>query len=264
MYNIIPLILILVSLAIILVIVLRKFPALASLDVDNIPAEKEAKFKEQIISNRMKRSLIKWTSWFFKYSRLLSEQIQKGAKWIYAKLHSLREGYLRDDKAPVNEDEKDNKIKALFAEIEECYKKEENSEVEKRLIEIIGLDSKNTEAFEALGNLYYEMKNYEESKQTFKHALKLFEDDDNISEKAEIYNSLHWVEKDTDNYDEASRQLKEALKIESNNPRYLDAMLDLSIIRKDKVDAMDAFDKLAKVNPENKKLEEYQKQIKEL
>jgi hypothetical protein len=75
MYNIIPLILILLSLGIMAIIIVRKFPALANLDVDNIPAEKEAKFKEQIISNRLKRSFIKWGSKFIRLVKPLGNYL---------------------------------------------------------------------------------------------------------------------------------------------------------------------------------------------
>ena len=63
---------------------------------------------------------------------------------------------------------------------------------------------------------------------------------------------------------EAVRTLKKALKIEPANPRYLDTMLEISIITKDKALALDAYEKLLKANPENNKLEEFKRQIDEL
>ena len=62
MYNIIPLFLILISLFAIIIIIIRKFSVLASLDVSTIQSEKEAMFKEQIIGNRLKRNIIRYTS----------------------------------------------------------------------------------------------------------------------------------------------------------------------------------------------------------
>ena len=46
MFNIIPLVLILLSLGVIIIIVLRKFAVLANLDVDSIPAEREARVRD--------------------------------------------------------------------------------------------------------------------------------------------------------------------------------------------------------------------------
>ena len=51
MFNIIPLLLILLSFGVIIYIVVKKFSILANLDVDSIPAEREAKFKEKIIND---------------------------------------------------------------------------------------------------------------------------------------------------------------------------------------------------------------------
>ena len=55
MLNIVVWTLVILSLAVILFIIIRKFPALAILNVDNIPGEKEAKFKEKIIRQRVER-----------------------------------------------------------------------------------------------------------------------------------------------------------------------------------------------------------------
>ena len=55
MYNIIPLIVILVCLAIMLFIVFKKLPYLANFDVKSIPKEMAAKTKTKIIDERIKR-----------------------------------------------------------------------------------------------------------------------------------------------------------------------------------------------------------------
>jgi biopolymer transport protein ExbD len=55
MYNIIPLIIILICLAIILAIILKKLPLLTSFDTSEIPAEKQSETKEKIMNERLKR-----------------------------------------------------------------------------------------------------------------------------------------------------------------------------------------------------------------
>ncbi|MCG2695403.1 hypothetical protein L6248_00495 [Candidatus Parcubacteria bacterium] len=69
MYNIIPLIIILISLLVIIIVVSRKFSVLASLDLESIPAEKEARFKERIISSRLKRNFVRWGSKTIRFIR---------------------------------------------------------------------------------------------------------------------------------------------------------------------------------------------------
>lgn len=262
MYNIIPLIFILLALSIIIVIVIRKFSALATLDVENIPAEKEAKIKEKIISNRIKRNVIKWNSKLIKIFKKISEKISFISKLAYNKLHELKDDYKNE--VILSAGNKIKKIEALFNESEELFNKGELEKAEKLLIDIIGIDSKNLKSFELLGNIYLKNRNYEEAEQTFKHILKLMEKSEDLSEIAEIYFNISLVNQASESLEKALENIKNSLNIEPNNPRYLDSALELSIINKDKEFAFNTYEILAKVNPENHKLEDFKKQIDEL
>jgi tetratricopeptide (TPR) repeat protein len=267
MYNIIPLVLILVSLSIITVIVARKFSALASLDVENIPAEKEAKFKERLVGTRFKRHVSKASSKIIKISKFIFDQISKYSKIAYNKLYELKDRYGAEAVIPIGD--KKEKIKELISEADE-YKKDELDVAERKLINIIGLDSKNLEAFESLGNLYLEKKSFKEAKETFSHLLKLLESDEDgelytdQNKAAGVFYNLSIASSQLDENEEAFGYIKKALEIEPKNPRYLDTILETSIINKDKDSAESAFNTLKEVNPDNKKLEEFEKQIKEL
>lgn len=265
MYNIIPLILILISLGIIIFIVIKKFPALANLDIENMPAEKEAKFKEQIIGNRLKRSLVKWNSKVVRMVKPVGEASGDLAKWVNKRLVELRDSYKKE--LEINNLDLNNKTNQLFREAEDLVKKEELGEAEKKLIEIIGLDNRNIKAFRMLGDLYLDRKNFEEAKQTFEYILKLKESDSGaeaLREDGLIYLDLALVCQAMDDIDSAIVNAKKALKIEPNSPRYLDTMLEMSIIKKDKVLALQAYEKLMEVNPDNQKLAEFKKKIDEL
>lgn len=163
---------------------------------------------------------------------------------------------------------------------------------EKKYIEIIGIDSKNVQAFKNLAQVYFELKNYEEAKQIFEHILKLKDDDVEAygglaeiakekgdlsqardeylralnvnNQRSQTYFDLALVYNAMDNGAEACWNIKKALDIEPNNPRYLDTMLDISIINKDKGAALGAYEKLKSANPENQKLAEFKKKIDEL
>lgn len=287
MYNIIPLILILLSLGVVIIIVVRKFPALSSLDVESIPAEKEARFKEQIISNRLKRSIIKWRTKIAKLITPIGQVVNRFFKWLYDRLSQLREDY--KSKEVLSDSDHREKVEQLFNEAEEVKKQDDLTSAEKKYIEIIGLDSKNIKAFKALAQLYFEDKNYEEAKETLEHILKLKHDDEEVysslaqvargkgdltearneylkaidinNKRSEDYFNLALVYQAMENIDEAVTSIKKALQIEPNNPRYLDSALELSIINKDKALALDAYQKLLEVNPDNQKLEEFKKQV---
>lgn len=287
MYNIIPLILILISLSVIIVIMVRRFSALASLDVDNIPAEKEAKFKERIIIDRLKRIFLKWSSRFSRLFRPVENLFGDFFNWLSLKFNNLKDSYKAAPVVPTADTEK--RVEQLFNEEEELRRKNDLTAAEKKLIEIISLDSKNIRAFKALAHLYFERKDFEEAKQTFEHILKLKEDDEESyeglaqiakergnldlardeylkslnfnSERGQTYFDLALVYEAMENYNEALDNLKKALKIEPKNPRYLDTMLRISIIIKDKALAADVFEQLKKVNPDNQKLAEFKAEM---
>jgi len=289
MFNIIPLLLILVSLSVIIAIVARKFSVLASLDVDNITAEKEAKFKERIISNRLKRNLVKWTARVGRVSQPVFHSFNSLLQNNLRKLYQLKNNY---QERPSEEAVAGQALDILFSQAEEFKRLDDLDSAEKKYIEIIGFDSKNIKAFKELGRVYFEKKEYEEAKQTFEHILKLKEDDEDVYENlagiakergnfdeardeylksininkqnAQTYYSLASVYQAMGKWSEAVKTLKKALKIEPANPRYLDTMLEISIIIKDKALALDAYQKLLKANPENNKIAEFKKQIDEI
>ena len=268
--------------AVIIVIVVRKFAVLANLDVDTIPAEREARVKEQIIGNRLKRTYFKY---FYRAGRVfapIGESIVNGGKWIYKKLVEFKNSY---DQEEMKEQGSEDIAAKLKIDADELIKKELFDEAESKLIEIIGIDSRNVPAFKDLGKLYYDRKDYHEGKQTLEHVIKILEKDydefkiaidnnaneDDIAkleemktQMSEIYFDLSLINKETESYDEAIKAINKALKLTLNNPRYLDIKLEISIMNKDKINALDAYQNLAEVNPDNTKLAEWKEQVDEL
>lgn len=280
MFNIIPLILILLSLSAIIVIVARKFSVLANLDVESIPAEREARIKEQIIGKRLKRNFVKYYSKLVRLLLPLGKGISQGFKWSYQKLLDFKENYNQEKASP---EKREVGAATLLSEAEECFKAEKFDEAEDKYIEAIGIDSTNYKAFRCLGQLYSTKKNYVEAKQTLEHAIKLIEKELTEAELAKTeatiegerkenlnhilalsYYDLSQVVRAQENHEEALKILNKALRIEPNNPKYLDTKFEISIINKDKVNALNAYEKMQEVNPENQKLPELKKQIDEL
>ncbi len=279
MYNIIPLFLIFFSLFIIIIIIIRKFPVLAALDIDTIQAEKEAQFKEQIISNRLKRNIIRYNSKLIKIFKPLGLWIISLGKKFYEKLLDFKENYNKEEVLELSE----NNLEEMIENAEDLIKEEKFDEAERKFINIISLDSQNLKAFKGLGRLYLDKKQYREAKQTFEHVLRLLEHDElkigvssvggdieknnqkiNNHYLSSIYYELSKVCEGNEEYKEALDNIIRATEIEPNNPRYLDMKLEISIMNKDKGVALDAFEKLKEVNPDNNKLKEFEKKIREL
>jgi len=268
MINIISWLLIIISLIIVLVIVFRKFPALALLDVHNIPGEKEAKFKDKIIKQKVERDLAVVSGTIGRLYLVVSRYVANFFQLSQARLKKLKISY--QSSARIPQIEKQRMIKELLVEAEDLLSKEDFRAVEEKLLEAISLDQKNCLAFFRLANLYDEEKKWPEARQTYEHTLKLVKQAKKHNEESEgpviqeIYFSLAEIEKENGDLGSALENIREALEYEPNSPRYLDLILDLSIMKKDKDLALVSLEKLAAVNPENKKLGEWQEKVENI
>ena len=268
MLTTISLVLIGLCLIIILAIVLKKFPTLAILDANNMPGEKEAEFKDQIIKQKIKRDFARWGGLVARIFLFASRNISNFLKSSHKQLKKVKLNY--KSIAKISFAEKQKIIKKLFVAYNDFLKKESLNEAEEALLEIVSFDQKNILAFFKLGDLYDKQKKWSEARQTYEYVLKLArqkEDNENINPELslqEIYFSLAWTEKEAGDLDEALENIREALDLEQNSPRYLDLILDLSIMKKDKELALASLEKLAKVNPENNKLLDWQEEINNL
>jgi len=261
MYNIIPLILICVSIFIIIVIVVRKFPALANLDVENIPAEREARFKEQIVTSRLQKSLAKWKVRLGKFFGFFGRKIGQLFSWLMRKLTEAKKSHSQSQQ-PLSAADREKAIKELAMNNLNLDDRENFEDKEKNLIKVIELNPRQADAFISLGKLYAANRKNEEAKQALAHALKILGEAD-VEKQAGIYYDLAEIYRETGEDEEALSTVKMAVQLAAN-PRYLDSLLEISIINKDKNSAQEAWEKLAAVNPENGKLAEYKELIESI
>jgi len=266
--TIISLSLLVLAIIIILFIIIRKFPVLAILDINNMPAEKEAKFKERIIKQKVDRDLARWTGFLGRAWLFLNRQLANFLKVRQNRLRKIRINYKKEVK--MTGPEKQQHLKTIISLADELIKGESVAEAEEKLMEAISLDQKNIGAFFKLGALYERQKKWPEARQTYEYTLKLARqfkgDKDLLGEITvqEIYFSLAEVENEAGNLEVALENAREALDLEPNSPRYLDLILDLSIMKKDKALALECWEKLATVNPANNKLAARREEIEAL
>jgi len=262
----ISVILVIIGLLIIALIILKKFPALAILDVENIPGQKEAKFKEEIIKKRLERDLSKWGAFFIKIWQFLGSVTSSPLYRAYLKLKDIKDTYRRSRKLTLSQ--RREQVRNLFRSAEDNLKADDLDKAEANLIEIVSLEPKNLLAFFELADVYSAAKKWAEARQTLSHALKLckatkehFEGDLTLQK---IYFSLALVNDNLADYLAALDNIAEALEIEPNNPRYLDLAITLAIEVKNKNYALTLLERLREVNPENAKLVELFEEISKL
>ncbi len=256
------LILILIALAIIIVIVVRKFPALAILDVENIPGEKESRFKKDMIKKRLDRDLSQWSGFFGRFLLFLKKNFSDPLYKAYDNLKQQRRRSRRGRKLSLSQ--RRERIQELFVAAKENLEKEELEWAEEALIEIIGLESKNLDAFWMLADVYSEGKRWAEAHSTLEHALKLYRSlkwsypsNSEIS-RQKIYFEMALISKSLGANLRSFDEVQEALELEPNNPRYLDLAVELAIAV-DKINlAKDFVLRLKQANPDNAKVAEWE------
>lgn len=264
MYNIIPLILILISLIAIIAIIIRKFPQLAILDVENMPAEKEERIKERIIKSRLERDFTTWNGRLAAFWQNFSHRLNFFSRWL-DNLRRMKEKYKEEKK--LSQITQEEKINLFLGQARELAKKEDNEsllEAEAKLIEVASMDQKFLPAFIELGEVYAKLKKNAEAKQTLIYARRLLELKNDPKTEAEVGYQLALANKNLDNLDEARDNIIESLQVEPNHPRYLNLLLDLAIMQKDKTLAQETLDRLQEVNPDNQKISDWQEEINNL
>lgn len=261
-FNILPLVLIILSLAIIIVIVLRKFPHLTSINILSIAEEKQIAVKEKILCSRLHRRSQElagkaapvWNS-IVSISRRLYHR-------LYQKVQSLEEKYQRNAKknSPAEKEDARQQVSALMEEVQELDEKANFEAVEQKYIKIISVDPKNIEAYQSLADLYFDNKEYQEAEQVLNYLLKL----DRDNNQANYYYRWGEIKKITGNLEEALVFAKKAVDAAPANPKYLDFLLEMSILMNNKAIAKETYYKLKEANPANQKLETYYEAIKDL
>lgn len=294
MLDILFIILSIIAIIYIIFIIIKKFPKLININVENLPDFQNKKKKEEILKKRIINKFNK---------------IKEGGKNILEPLNDDFKKYLKDgyDKLKKVEKELKNKsfekldtkldksklVNDLIIEAKQYISNQEYKKAETKLLDALDIDSYNQEVYKILANVYTQQKEYKQAKETLQYLLKLTHNNDdavfsslgdlakergNLKEAEEEY--LKSISLSSDNYSyfislaEIYLELEEykyaletaqrALILSSNNPKILDFLINVSIIIQDKELSLKYLDKLKEVNPDNNKITEFNERIDNL
>ena len=308
-FNIIPFILIILCLVCIMVIIVRKFPQLTSLDVGTLPKVQQAEVKKQLELKRFWRAMAHAGVWlktassplknvwkigqnaFRAHVARLQEKYEKIAEETSIRHASVKSGALGSTRV-VEVSVHPEKIDEWISKAEDHLDRRELKDAEQCFIEALKLDEKNVEAYRGLGRVYLDLERYKEAVAIFKFLLKLaprddrafnrlamaymgqskYEDAAKALEKAVNINDtlairffdLGRLYQELERPAAALRNFHKAVEIEPGNPKYLDQLLEISIITGDRRLAEEAYERLEAVNPDNQKLPEFRERIEEM
>ena len=298
-YSLLSFILIIVPLAIILIVVVKKFPQLAVLDVDNIPEVKAGRKKDEVFKKRVEEKAAKSKKdWLKKIQPLLGKFKEIQNKFRDYVLHLTRRVQEDDRKIRKVREPKEVREKkklALFTLLREGDSARENEDwqtAENKYITAIRLDPKCAEAYQSLADVYLKQNQTEEARETYEFVLQLAPENDEVLVKlGEIYlekgdtkkaidyyqravlandsNAARFVKLaellgGIEEYETALEAIKQAVELEPNNPKHLDILTEMSIMSGDKLAAEAAYDKLRMTNPDNQKLASFKDRIEKM
>lgn len=285
MYSLLPFVLIIISLAIIIVIVVRRFPQLTLLDVDSIPEVKIERKKIELLKKRLAKETAAADA---KRREMMKPIIQKlkeiqlAFRIYIGKVHQRLLEHNKKKKGLKGESREIINLQSLLQSAETALNQKNFDVAETKFIDIIKVDSKNVEAYRGLGQVYVQKGELEEAREAFEFILKLNPNDDDAMVKlAEIMRVVGNKEKAIEYYegsividdhkaqrffalaeilsevgrdDLALESMRQAAELEANNPKYLDMLVELGVKCGSKQIAEEALQQLRMVNPENSKL----------
>lgn len=296
MYNILPFILILFSLAVIIFVIIRKFPQLSLLDVNSIPEVKMERKKEEILRKKVEEKMTGFGKRQEKFWKPLIQEL-KELQLVFRKYVGRVQKIVVDSerkfkKRRTTTSEAKRSAAVLLKEAETAREQNDLELAEKKYIEAIQLDPKNQDAYFGLGGAYFAKGELDDAEEALTYLIRLNpEHDGGLVKLAEIAEELGNVEKAIEYYEKsllvedskaprfikitellmsinkpetALEAIKQAVELEPQNPKYLDMMAEVSIKCGNKQSAEDAFQRLRMVNPENQKLDVFKTRIGEM
>jgi tetratricopeptide (TPR) repeat protein len=281
--NIILIIVIIICLSIVSFVIGRKFSRVKTLDVDTVPEAQTAKVRDRILIERMKRQSQKGKEIIQKNATPVLLWFKNSFLKLLNRIYALEKRYQKEasERKPVSKAELISKLNYLLDEAAILVKQEKFSEAEKKYIEIVSADPKNVAAYEGLTAVYLSLKEHKQALQTAQFILKLlekksrpvvkttdlgqeYETISNVNEVSLACYEVGYIYTLMGKIDKAAVHFEKALSLEPNNPRFLDQMIGISIMLKNKIQAFELIKRLEEVNPENQKVKEYYEKIKEI
>lgn len=275
--TILSILITILCLAAILTIVVRHWNALSSIDIEALPQTRDARTKKRIMSDRLRRQLhvVTWTlrTRAEPLSRVVRERITLAWNvfwdWLeaYTRRRQSREGNAEEDVSPSR------RIERALSEAGRLFDDEEYVEAEKRYIDGIACDAKNLDAYKGLSRVYIRQKEWASAQEVLefltthlreaskKESAHPAEQSMCEMQLAEALEELAGVYRMRDNMERAEQIMHEAVELQPQNPKFLDAMLEMYILLGKKQEASAALSRLRDANPENQKLSEFEDRI---
>jgi len=285
MYSIWPFVFILLSLAAIVVVIVRKFPQLTLLDVDSIPEVKAGKKKDEYLKKKVDKQAKEFDKLREKVVKPLIQKLKEVQLSFRKYVGEVQKKVMEQAEKDAKKTGKKSKqnLKALIREGEQAMSDEDLDAAEKKFIEAVRINPKNKQAYFGLGKVYHKQGEYADAVEALEFLLTLDPEDDAVlvelaevaEDRGDTAKAIEYYEKSVlvedgkatrfiklaelmeklGKHEPALEAVQQAVELEPQNPKYLDKLVEISVECGNKDLAEQAYKELRMVNPENKKLE---------
>lgn len=239
---------------------LRKVPQLRVMETDSAAGARTRQVKEALILDRFARVRQEKLG---RAARLIGEAgalVSGMGRRAVQRLYKQEQYYQRLKRAPAGAGKAmgPEAVQAMLEEAAAFAREGEPIQAEKKYIEAISLAPKCAEAYEGLGNLYLDVKQHEQARETLAFALRLSPGD------ASVHMSLADIDLAEGKAHSALAHLRESVEKRPKNPKYLDRYVETALAAKERKDAERGIARLKEANPENQKIPEFEERLAQL
>ena len=267
--NSVSVLLIILSLIPIGIILGKHLHILASIDVESIPAEKEARVKDRLILERFMRRYASVKLFVTIISAPLMRLfgiVQQRVRRFHTGLLEMREKHRRSSVVggtlATPEEDQNKKISEMLQRARTDLAEEKFDTAERTFIDILSLNEKMLEPFTGLAEIYNKQREWEQARDVLLCACKLLKERGHEACHEGVYENeqLHYAEilydlsdvyQKLDQLSKALKCMKEAVELQKNNPKFLHALVLIHIALGERIKAEKILSLLLKANPEN-------------
>ncbi len=277
----------------ILFLIYKHWNEIRLIDPDSIKEEKEKQKRDELVKERFKRIQSgKVEPLKILYRRFIFS-LKTAFHRSYLNLLNLNRFY-EQAKHPFAKvaPSQDERIKLLLDEARSLARDLKWADAEKRYLEILLMDNRNSEAYKGIGLIYLKQKMMPQAKETFEYLLKVKQVDDVVyASLADIANfdkdkrleeayrikavqirprlanrhaELAKFYIDMGAYKEAWPSIKRATDLDPKSIKYQELALECLIELGEAIDAKKKYDKLRLVLDDQPKLAKYKQRIEDL
>lgn len=279
--TIISIIIMIACLSLILSIVGKRWNALQSIDLESLPSERDARVKKKILTDRLKRQYHQVKARVGVSAgpliQLLGERLARIGTSLAGALPQLRHSESRSatQTEQAGELQASPRIEQALNDAARLCEAGEYEEAEKRYIDIIAKDAKNLEAYEGLSSIYLKQKEWVSAREVLEflctHLREKLKKETDPALRGVVEMSLaEWLKElatvylSSEKGEHAEQASLESLELQPQNPKFLDASVEMYIILGKRREARAALSRLRNTNPDNQKLSEFEARIDNL